>query len=431
MKITKINIQLWLKVLIIAVMFDAYSIINIGDFSVTPFIIVASLFIIYMCFVKFGGNNKITINNNIILVLFSIYVLFNWGLYNFSNINSFIQTMFYIILFLLSYRKESEQEFEGYINLFNKVMTIMAVYGIYQFIGRIIGLPFTDFYIEGHMVSGYNWSNTTNFMGMVVYRSNAIFREPSYFSQMLAISILLEIVALLEKVKNDKKLYVRLGIKVIAMILTLSGTCYIIITVGLGLFLIRKINNKKLLKRIVFISTIIVILGIYTLLFTPIGDYLISRVSELFVYTKDASAGYVRFRSWIFVLQDAWKKSMLFGAGIGTGKIFIQKWSNLFYAMTLNGLARVAAELGIIGFFLWSVFIISFQFRKKNIKISNSYFMIACVIIPFAIAHETFSSNSYWIFLLVLNSKIVLKRKMEKINYEQGKNYSKLFATIS
>ena len=58
-------------------------------------------------------------------------------------------TLFMWIVFLMTYRKSTYNEFRELVQLFQKGMNLMAVYGLYQFVGRLIGLPFTDFWLKG------------------------------------------------------------------------------------------------------------------------------------------------------------------------------------------------------------------------------------------------------------------------------------------
>lgn len=77
------------------------------------------------------------------------------------------------------------------------------------------------------MVKGYNWTNTTYVSGLNMYRSNAVFREPSFFGQMLAISLLLYVPGFLNKKVQFKDYLVPTILQAIALILAISGTGFL------------------------------------------------------------------------------------------------------------------------------------------------------------------------------------------------------------
>ena len=125
------------------------------------------------------------------------------------------------------------------------------------------------------------------------------------------------------------------------------------IGIGLILYLLLTRRTRKTWERVFAYLMLGILVVPYILLVTSFGSYLLSRMNELFVYNKDASSGYVRFRSWIFVVEKAWNKNFLLGSGIGTGADYVSEFAIQFYAMTLNGFARVATELGLSGLGLW------------------------------------------------------------------------------
>ena len=159
---------------------------------------------------------------------------------------------------------------EAHIELFSMIMNAMAIYGIYQFFGRIFSLPFCDLIIEGHMVPGFNWSNSIYSFGIIVERSNAIFREPSFFSQFLAMNILIYANKLL---KEDIKLkyFLLAFLNLSAMILSFSGTGFIILFFGLVIYLYVIQKNIMIRNRIIILSIPLIAVTIY-LAASPIGD---------------------------------------------------------------------------------------------------------------------------------------------------------------
>lgn len=407
----KLTIDIY-SILLISIFFDAYALFYIQSFPVTVFTITSIVFFFWQIYK--GRFRIVTLTpQNTLLILFLFYLSINFIAFEFKNVTSFMQAIYFFVLCLLAYRKENKETFNGYCLLYQKMMIYMSIYGIYQFFGRMIGLPFTDLIIDGHMVEGYNWTNTTYILGRTVYRSNAIFREPSYFSQMLAISLLLYISPVFKKERKNNKIWISIFLQVTAMATTLSGTGILILTIGIVIYVAKNIKNKLFWKKMMPILLAFVVVSIYILFATPFGSYFLNRANELFIYDRDASSGFVRFRAWLFVVAESWNKNLFLGSGIGTGASYIFKYQQKFYGMTLNGVARVATELGLIGVTLWCGLVLSFLRRMSNIRVSCSYLSICCAIIPLILMQEAFASNLFWMFVMLLNCNLYSKNKEE------------------
>lgn len=404
------------KALIVSIFFDAYALTYIQTFPVTLFTMTS---VIYFFHALMGINySRFYISKqNIILLLLSIILFINFTVYGFAHATSFLQALYFIVICFLAYRTEPKANFENYCTLYQKLMTISALYGIYQFIGRIAGLPLTDLIIDGHMVQGYNWTNRLYFFGPNAYRSNAIFREPSTFAQMLAISLALYFSGLMSKEDNKKKYAIPIVIQIVALITTMSGTGILLLLISLLIYSLLMVRNKRFWNKVFPYIIVSVAIAVYVLLFTTIGSYYLLRMNELFNYNSNAASGFVRFRAWILVVKRAWKSSFLFGIGIGSGADYIARYFSQYYAMTLNGFAKVATELGILGIGTWVTFILSFLAKTANSRISNKYLMLACTMVPFIFMGEAFSSNVFWLAMILLNCTLYYSDKDENYDF--------------
>lgn len=398
---------------LVSIFFDAYALFYIKTYPVTLFTIVSIIF--FVQYVHQNGIKNIQlIGQNKILVFFIFYLIFNYVFFRFKNTTSFLQALYFPVLVLISYRREKKEDFEKYCFLFQFIMLIMAVYGIYQFLGRIVNLPLTDLIIKNHMVEGYNWTNSVYISGIEMYRSNAIFREPSYFGQMLAISILMLISILFSdnEFKIKGKCVLLIFVQGLALLTTLSGTGFLMLIVGFTIYCCRKFTEREFQKKIIPFFIFCVAFMLFFLNFTSIGHYFLNRMNELFTYNRNASSGFVRFRGWIIVVGESWTSNFLFGSGIGTGAEYILKYSKKYYAMTLNGFARVATELGLIGIITWIGYILSFFWYNKNTNISKEYLIICCSLVPMIFMHEVFSSNIFWMLIILLNCDLYQENEM-------------------
>lgn len=399
-----------IKLLLISSFFDAYCFAYIGNYPITMYTISGAILILYCIFIK--RNNTINVNRvNMYLMLFCLYLIIGTIFRKLINLNSLMQMLMLASIFFVSYRKVDNKDFNTTVELFIKAMNVFAMYGIYQFVGRLIGFPLVSIILPNHMVLGYNTTNAVYFSSVMVYRSNAIFREPSFFSQLLAINILLYLSKITGNKSNRKANIAMLVINIVALIATLAGTGFIILTFGLLIYYLQIINNRKLAKWTFITCIILSVIAIISLSWTSVGQYLLSRVNELFVYKEGAASGYSRFIAWTDILQDEWRSNFVFG--IGSSKKLLNKYSRIYYAFTLHGFAKIMIEMGIIGIIIWCLFIVSFL-QKKGKLLNNYYLMISSILLPYMFCHETSTSNVYWIFLVILNVKFSAKRSVVK-----------------
>ena len=404
MRIRTISFDIY-KLLIFALMFDAYAFVYIGSYPVTLFTLFSCVYIID-CLIRKKISILVINSQNIILLLLILNLCANYVLHGFAHTTSFLQALYFMILALAAYRIETKQHFKECCSLFQKLMMVMAIYGIYQFAGRIIGLPLSDLIIKNHMVTGYNWTNPIYVFGMSVYRSNAVFREPSYFGQMLAISLLLYVPDLITDESKLRRIIIPVLLQGVALVLTFSGTGFFMLGIAGMLYLILANKTKKSCKRIICYMTFLVVIALSVIFFTPLGNYFLGRLNEMSSYNQNAASGFVRFKAWIYVVKEALNQNLWIGSGIGTGAGYIAKYSVKYYAMTLNGFARVATELGVLGVCLWLISLGTFLMNKGNQMVSSKYLILICAMCAMIFMNEAFSSNIFWAFIMLLNCRL-------------------------
>lgn len=403
------------KLMIISIFFDAYAITYIGRFPVTIFVIVSAVYIVFSIFNIFKHKSLIVCKHQLTAGIMILYLFVNFLLSGAENITAMLLGIFYFFIFLIDRRFVTEKYYYEYISLFQKMMNVMAIYGIYQLFARVYGFPFGDLIIQGHMVEGFNWSNQIYILGMHIYRSNAVFREPSFFSQYLAINILIYFSKILrENTTNNVKNIICLIINIVALIFSFSGTGIMLLLFSVFLYVIKTQKSTRIRRRLLLYSGL-AILTILCLLNTEIGEHFLNRASELFTYRENASSGYVRIRSGVDILEEAWGKNPIFGIGIGNVQEFIISLPNYYYNMTVNGFYRPAVELGIIGLILWIVFLL--QGIQKNTLI-DIVIALQCVLFPMIFCHEAFMSNYYWIIWYLVNTNISENSGVNVSNYQ-------------
>lgn len=348
---------------------------------------------------------SIRINYPVIFLLAYIFIN-TYLLNNNDNAGAIAQFVVLWIIFLFSYRKISVERFEKTVHLFQIVMNIMAAYGIYEFFGRIFNLPFSDPWIEGAMIEGYNWYNAVHIGGMTVFRSNGVFLEPSIFSQYLALNILLY---LLKGRENTKNRMSEIIVNVIALLFSFSGTGLLLLMIGMLFFFISKGGAKKI-EEIIKRNKLWVIFFGFTgigIFLSPVGRYLLSRLSEFDPSNIQSISAYIRFIGPFNIVREIWKTDALLGIGIGKSQDFID-----LYTLSGNRSAsasracsmifpRYAAELGIIGFILL-VLVYKVFFKRNRSSVLSYKILIIGVLVMSQLSDSAVIVN-YWLLLYMLN----------------------------
>lgn len=414
LKISKKSI---INIMIICIPLCPYKLFSIEDKDISAiFVIWGFLILIGLCDVC---NLMRSIKRNWITVIAIIYFGINTFILNNKNYGSIIQFILLWIILLLSYRRVTEYEFQKNIDLFHKVMNIMALYGIYEFFGRILHLPLSDPWIEGLMVRGYNWYNSELIGSLVIYRSNGIFVEPSMFSQYLSINILLYLFAGKKNKKNTKAMLV----SICALMCSFSGTGLLLLILGSIVFIMTKGGITVLLRTIKKYKLWIGLFLFFSImvLVSPVGNYMLSRLTEFDPTNTKSISGYIRFIGQFNIASEIWESNALFGIGIGNVQPFIDAFrmtgsATAFASLACSMiLARYAAELGGIGVIIL-IFTYKGFIRKERIRNLNYKILLICVLIMIPLC-DSGISVSYWLLLYLINIDFLPQNKLKEVGY--------------
>lgn len=410
----KINTNKIIALFVITIFFDAYCFVELGNRAVTLFYAVSLLPLILT--LKNPYRMIAGICNYIPLALLIIYALFNFVITDSRDFGALSVTLFMWIVFLMTYRKSTYGEFRALVQLFQKGMNIMAVYGLYQFVGRQIGLPFTDFWLTGFferfMSHGYNWTNRVSFAGLSFYRSNALFKEPSFFSQFLAVNMLIYIQYYLRKDKEkDKRQFLWLIINGIALICTFSGTGLVIL--GGGLFILLTfmgqlgrlfhfLMNKLYVILPVCVVVVLVIIQNLDFFQGMYQDYFLLRVREIqWVNSSSSQRFYLPYKFAMIALHE----NLFLGIGLGNAMGFISQISDGVKYNVQPAIPRAAAEMGMIGLLLYIAFLICFM-KKVRIK-NDDYKVLISVLLVMIFMNDSWSSELVWTIMILMNTDFV------------------------
>ncbi len=231
----------------------------------------------------------------------------------------------------------SERVRESLVKFFLGTALIIALCGIAQFIAQMFlpvsyVFPIENFLPEALRVTGFNMQIPLSY-GSTVYRANGIFMlEPSFFSQFLAVAVLVELLTF-----NRIWIAVLCGL---AILVSQSGTGLVLLGVGLPMLMIIR-RRWDLLAGCLVLMLLLAMIGPFLHL-----DNLVGRVGE-FGSTK--SSAYERFLGGFYVFGDTLGKeplNMLFGYGAGSYREVAQ---NSGHPAAEMALFKIVIEFGVIG----------------------------------------------------------------------------------
>lgn len=383
----------------IAGILEAYKFIDIKNFPIT----ITVIFIVSAMFMAIGNITLKNSSENYILYILELFVLISFQFNESSQITSLLLFLFFFSFYFISYRKIEEETFNKIVNLYINIMVILSIYGVYQFWGRNFGIPYFDLYFEGSMVKGFNWSTEIILGNKFFWRSNAIFREPSFFSQYLALALMLVYNDF--KYKHNKRSLIKGIILVLGFISSFSGTGGIII---ISIMLINIIKSNKRIRSIMIII-ISIFMSTYIInnfeMFNNIKTYFIDRFSEII---NNTGSGGIRYVGTFEVMINSWQDHLLLGTGIGTAGEVAQQFNVGKTSIIGNTFVRVGVELGIIGMVLWLIFILIFVAKNYN---KNDYYNIFLYFLLIQIINsEAFLDPLYWGLLYFLNFDFIPKK---------------------
>lgn len=410
----KVNKNKVFYIFIISFFLDAYCFMQIGNRGITIwYLLTALLIFLSICAMKTVSRS---IKQNPVVPIMIIYMIINYSMLGGNQITSLVVGITCWLFYLCSFRVCKISEFDKQVELFQKLMNIFCIYGIYQLIGNIFGLPLTSLRIPGIMVEGYNYGNYIQIAGVTLMRSNSIFREPSYFSQFAALNILIYINNVINgrlRIKEQNRYILRIILNILAILTSFSGSGMIIVIVG-TLILVLKSNSKAVIyfikKHIFLVATCLII--VITLLVVPnsITEYLLGRMSELDPSNLNSVSGYVRFIFPFKFAGDMVSKNPLLGIGIGEAVKFAGMYSVAGGRDLSNDIQpiipRTLAEEGIVGFGLLMLFFY-YVIKRRKANYSNNYYAILIGTLIMSFTHGTWSSEVYWTLLGFLNVSLV------------------------
>ena len=271
------------------------------------------------------------------------------------------------------------------------VAAFMAVCGMVQFGLQFVvssGYAFPiEYYVPTNYVMADFHSLIPLYYGSTIYKSNGIFMlEPSFYSQILCIGILIEL--------TMKRRIVFLGLFAAGLVVAYSGTGFMILGAALPFWIVRE--RKFGLVVLAIVGAVVLYLVAADALHL---DVFIKRLQELNVSSnanKDTSA-YMRFIAGFSVLdQYAWGnlKDTLFGMGAGTYRNFAAKSRVLAWDPSY---IKLVFEYGIIGAALYFAFLV-----RAVLNTTHSIYLKIGMLAQYIIINSTLHSQPHSLGLALM-----------------------------
>ncbi|MBU1132732.1 O-antigen ligase family protein [Patescibacteria group bacterium] len=280
------------------------------------------------------------------------------------SIYFFGRTLLYIGLFLYVMFESTEETFSKILKMFGISVVFLGVLGIIQYIRQ--GAVFNDYLFFGEQPYSFSTWNIAKekFLGVSKVASYGTFRHPNTFGGFLAIVL----VWIFSNIKSKKEYIIPFVLGLVALVFTFSYTSWIVLVLGLLLYIIFSLGKPKLRRWVV--SGVFIITSL--LLFLPI-------LGENFPFLTKYPSFYRRSNllSATYKIADL---NPLFGVGANNFTIlvdrFMPKSPDLRFTQPVHNIfILIFTESGIFAFL--SFVILLYLGTKKSLKLR--FFVIPLV----------------------------------------------------
>jgi hypothetical protein len=231
---------------------------------------------------------------------------------------------------------------------------VICLLGIAQYLGQFVigakyAYPIEHFTPPAFITHRYNYLNALSY-GSTTYKANGLFLlEPSYYSQLLGIALLLEMA-------GPQRLW-RMACYGVGFVVAFSGTGLIMVAVTFPTLLIAYKRYSLLVAAVIGIALVLAFgesLGL---------SLFLDRSQE---FSTTSSSGYMRYVGPVHLInQYLWSepKRWLFGLGAGM-MLRTTPWP--MYNASETGWAKLILEFGLVGATTYFVFLYACVFRAQQ-----------------------------------------------------------------
>lgn len=296
----------------------------------------------------------------------------------------YLITLYFAFIF---YADFSEQEYRKILFMFQNLMLFLSFIGILQIGVQLAGVPYDDYfsylpfkYVQG----GYNTSYPIVY-GSDIYKANAVvFLEPSFFSQVLAIALIIETVFF--------KRFWCILIYLVALICTFSGTGLLLLALTFPLWLRHVFKQPK--TRYTFIACAVI--GLLVFFNSDFIDksFYYNRIAEFSSKGESANIRFIAPYTAMAEIIHTDTSTFLIGSGAGAVTALEDN-----YMANFPVIPKLVIEYGLIAGGLFLLFLGYCIFTRQR-----SYTLAAAVAFMYFILSGSLlqSQTAFFIFLLTV-----------------------------
>lgn len=278
------------------------------------------------------------------------------------------------------FRMVQPPSFVRIIRWVQNVGLIIAILGILQYLLQFVVsaelvFPLENFFPKDFIVSLFNQQAPIAY-GATVYRANGmVMVEPSVFSQLMALCIVIELIS--------KRRWWYFAVALTAMIMSYSGTGMLLLGATLVVFAVQR---GKIGLVTAFFAGVFVLFALGSVFKDiPILGHMISRIGE---FGSTGSSGFARFVGGYYMFDEfLWPDPVrtLIGYGAGTFKFYMLAAT---YPVSEMAIFKVVFEFGLLGAMLYFGLLV-YYFGRSSAPLVLKLGLAICLILsgnyfPFA-----------------------------------------------
>lgn len=392
----------------------AISGLGMGDLFCVPLM----MYSVFFCPTKknYGINNAL-----VLLALYYFYALVitlvNLLLNDYAVRDAFVRLLvylFYIVaIFAFTSKKivNADYAYKFYlrITLIISCIVFIQVLAFYLFDKNIYFLiPFLR-YNQSTLADYETYVSTYNHMYRYYFRPTAVFLEPSH----LALYISPCLFFILNKEQYVKKDFIYAFLITGAVLCSTSGTGYLLVFVAWITYIFRIIKNNRMRS---WILAFVILLAITVIIFVCNSDYtpvLIFRIQS--IGNGSGSSINVRLLKGFSFIQKLKPLEQILGIGCGTYDSYINAHSIIgkeFLYEYMNSVSEVLVSTGVVGFFIFTGYLISLKRYLKKANYQRMLYFILCVYLTGSVSFSWYDCLPI-IMTVVMTDNCLLNTKRD------------------
>lgn len=253
--------------------------------------------------------------------------------------------------------------FRRVMNAFLDMMAVCAAFGIAQFalqftLNPDYVFPLDTFTPDQFLLEGYNVIIPLEYLSSTLKSNGVFFLEPSFYSQFLALAIIIELV-------GSQRIF-RLLLYAAAMVVSYSGTGLMLVVIFLPWAVMRRSSAGLLVAGIILVSALVFVSGAIDL------ELFVDRLGE---FSSTESSAFARFISPYFLIRDFLITSpgkLLFGLGPGAIEGVENTATTLAYHAHDPTWIKMLLEYGLIAATVFMTFFSTAVFQGSRSRILSS-----------------------------------------------------------